>query len=255
MSERHFARVPAWRVEEFGALPSTQTSIKDRLASGEDVDGLVVRAAEQPAGRGRSDKTWASLPGGSYQSFAVLDRWDGALRRPSVTLILALHLAEELRSAGAAVTVKWPNDIYLGEGKLAGVLSEYSKRHLVVGIGLNVNNPVPTGASALKGWDVHYVNDLVLRAAHSALASAVRAVETDAAGSTLAERWSRLDHLAGRTVTVRAAEGTISGMALGVHTDGSLMVGTPTGTLGVHDGTVLKWTVPDQQMGDPERRL
>lgn len=250
MSDRHSAPVPAWRVEEFGALPSTQTLLKERLTAGDDVDGLVVRALEQPAGRGRSDKAWASPPGGSYQSFAVRDRWGGALMRPHVTLILALHLAEELRSAGAAVTVKWPNDLYLGEGKLAGVLSEYSKGHLVVGIGLNVNNPVPTRASALRGWDVHYVNELVLRAARAALESmalesTVGPTEPGTAGATLAARWALLDHLAGRDVTVRTAEGTVSGTALGVGADGALKVETSTGPVSVRDGTVLSWTAPE----------
>lgn len=231
--------LPEWRVEEYSALPSTQELIRQRLAAGEDVDGLVVRAAEQPAGRGQRAKPWASGPGGSYQSFALKDRWEGALSRPAITLLLAVHLAEALREAGARVSVKWPNDLYLGSGKVGGILSELLRSHLVVGVGVNVDNEVPAGAGALVGWELAYVNTLVLDAASACLSAAVLAGDTTAA--ELPTRLAPLDFLSGRTVVVRTARGDVSGRAAGVAADGALVVTTQEGKVALHSGTVLSW--------------
>lgn len=236
------APLPEWRIEEFGRLASTQTLLRERLAAGKAVHGSVIRALEQPAGRGRGGKSWASPRGGSYQSLAVQDRWQGALRRPGLTLALALQLAEDLRAAGAAASVKWPNDIYLGVGKLAGVLSEYVSGHLLIGIGMNVNNPVPNGAAVLRGWELGYVNELVLGAARAALVQAVKAGERGAASLRLVERLEPVDHLRGLDVEMRTAKGTITGRAAGVDVNGALLLATPTGTVSVSDGTVLAWT-------------
>lgn len=246
-------RLPAWRVERFDHLPSTQSFIKDRLRRGHDVHGLVVRTTEQGAGLGRGGKSWSSPPGGSYQSLALQDRWGGALRRPGLTLLLAVELAEELRAGGAHASVKWPNDVYLGEGKLAGVLSEYVRGHLVVGIGVNVSDPVQSAASSLGGWDVQFVNELVLRAAGAALLSAVeRSVQAagadavDHMGSAalpgLARRLKPLDYLAGRRVNVSTPGGAVLGVAAGVNDDGALLVGVTGQTITVTGGSVTDWS-------------
>ncbi len=237
-------------------MPSTQALVKQRLGTGEDVDGLVVRAVEQPAGQGRRGKAWASPPGGSYQTLAVRDRWDGALRASTLTLRIALCVAEELRAAGARTTVKWPNDVYLGEGKLAGVLCEYSRDHLVVGVGVNVNNPVPYGASSLTGWQLQFVSQLVLesvgravqehltdagRQATAALSTAeTEAGERGVGGGPLPARFMALDHLLGRAVTMRVSGGSVGtaqegspttvivrGVAAGIDDSGALLLSVP----------------------------
>lgn len=227
---------------EHGSLPSTQQFLKDRLTAGDDVDGLVIRAVEQPAGTGRRGKAWSSPPGGSYQSFAVKDRWDGALRQPGLTLLLAVELAEALRAAGAQALVKWPNDLYLGRGKLAGILSEYLGAHLIVGVGMNVANPVPESAAALVGWELSFVNALVLDAAHRALAAAVSG---EVAGTSLPRRLQPLDLLAGSFVTVQTPSGVITGTALGVLPGGALQIDGGAEVVSVVDGSVVAWRERD----------
>lgn len=230
--------LPAWRLEIFESLPSTQALMRERLEGGQRVDGLVIRAAEQLAGRGRRENAWASQVGGSYQTLALQDRWDGALRTPAITLRLAVALAEGLRDAGARATVKWPNDIYLGEGKLLGILSEYLRGHLLVGVGVNVNNPVPPGAAALAGWELEYVNELVLRGARAAIADLLTGAHD------LTERLEPLDHLRGRLVTVKTSRGVVTGVAEGADGDGAILVHADDGVIRVVDGTVLRWRSP-----------
>jgi BirA family biotin operon repressor/biotin-[acetyl-CoA-carboxylase] ligase len=231
--------LPPWRVEEHASLASTQQFLKQRLAGGEDVDGLVIRATEQPAGSGRRGKAWSSRPGGSYQSFAVRDRWAGGLRRPSLTLWSAVELAMAFRAHGAVVLVKWPNDLYLGGGKLAGVLSEHVNGHLVVGIGVNVNNSVPQSAAALTGWELPFVNALVLSAARRAL---TRCLSGGQAEAELPRRLAPLDQLALKHVTVKTPRGLVTGTALGVAPDGALLVRTTSEVVSVVDGSVVAWS-------------
>lgn len=265
--------LPEWRVEEFARLPSTQDAVKQRLGTDHDADGLVIRAAEQRSGVGQRGRVWMSALGGSYQSLALKDKWNGALKTPCLTLLVALCIAEELRASGAKATVKWPNDVYLGEGKLAGVLTEYTREHLVVGVGVNVNNPVPDGASALYGWKLEFVNGLVLDCVGKAVAEllgahADRHVADGSAGlgeglpsglreglravlgagertepentggrsddpvtpanvaslRSLSRRFSELDHLRGRTVSVSTKGSTLTGQATGVDSNGSLLI-------------------------------
>lgn len=228
---------PSWRVEVHAALPSTQRLLKDRLEAGDDVDGLVVRATEQEAGRGRRGNGWASAAGGSYQSLALLDRWEGGLRHGGITLLLAVELAEWLRAGGAPVMVKWPNDLYLDGGKLAGILTEYVRGHLVVGVGVNVTNPVPLGAASLAELDLAAVHAGVLAAARRAVEATVAA----AGDLRLPERLAPLDLLLGRTVTLSVTGGELTGEASGVRRDGALLVKVGDELKAVQDGSVRGW--------------
>src|SRR5262249_35818911 len=123
----------------------------------------VLVAEHQTAGRGRLDRTWASPPrSGLTMSAAVrLDRVDGS-RWPWIPLLAGLAVAAAVRSeAVLEATVKWPNDVVVGDRKLAGLLVERVESLTgplaVIGIGLNVTLraaelPVPTATSiALEG--------------------------------------------------------------------------------------------------------
>lgn len=230
------AALPAWRVERHERLPSTQATVRERLEAGREVDGLVVRAGEQTAGRGRREKGWDSPIGGSYQSLVVQDRWGGSLRDPAITLHLAVSLGESFREAGAKVSVKWPNDLYLGEGKLGGLLCEYVRGHLVVGVGINVANPAPPTGAALTGWELAFVDDLVLAAVRAGLEIALEGAPG------LAGRLEPLDHLRGRSVLVETATGLREGAYVGVDDEGALRLLADSGTVLVKSGTVRQWS-------------
>lgn len=113
-------------------------------------DGTLVWAEEQTAGRGRLGRTWLSPKGENlYVSWVVKQ-----LREPLFLAAAAASLAalETLREAADGSSppfyLKWPNDIYCGEAKIAGILSECvvreTLRGVVVGMGINVNSPEST---------------------------------------------------------------------------------------------------------------
>jgi len=103
-------------------------------------EGLVVVAEHQSAGRGRLDRSWSS-PARAGLTFSVLlrpavprDRW-GLLG-----LVTAVAAAGALRrQLDVAIEVKWPNDLVVGDRKLAGLLAEVVGDAVVVGIGINVS--------------------------------------------------------------------------------------------------------------------
>jgi BirA family biotin operon repressor/biotin-[acetyl-CoA-carboxylase] ligase len=112
--------------------------------------GTVITAEKQTAGRGRNGRAWASRQGGLF--FTVLERPRLAAvdyAQPSLTLQIAVARALSA-VCGVQARLRWPNDIYIDQRKIAGVITEISGEGdmidwLAGGVGINVNNPTPSG--------------------------------------------------------------------------------------------------------------
>ncbi|NUS96360.1 MAG: biotin--[acetyl-CoA-carboxylase] ligase, partial [Gemmatimonadaceae bacterium] len=138
----------ALRLPVVVALDSTQSTldVAHELAAAGAPSGTLVLADEQTAGRGRGGNRWRSTRGAGIWLTLVERELD-----PTVLGLLALRLgiaaAEALDPlADASIRVKWPNDLYIGRGKLAGILAEARWREAVpewvaVGMGVNVRAP------------------------------------------------------------------------------------------------------------------
>ena len=133
----------AWRrldvVEETG---STNADLLDRAATGEDIDGSVLLAEYQTAGRGRHGRHWSAPPRtqialsvGINGSSVPHTGWGWLPLATGVAVADALHAV-----AGVPAGLKWPNDVLVDGGKLAGILAEVAApaSAIVVGLGLNV---------------------------------------------------------------------------------------------------------------------
>ncbi|NLG10603.1 MAG: biotin--[acetyl-CoA-carboxylase] ligase [Coriobacteriaceae bacterium] len=127
------------------------------------VKPLVVISSEQTAGRGRLGRSWVSLPGGLYISFALQPQ--ATLQQATtLPLILALALRSVLQEfCTTKIHIKWPNDLLADTGKLCGILVETHNVPLaltetssdpwpilIVGIGINVNRPGIEGEKAYE---------------------------------------------------------------------------------------------------------
>ena len=105
--------------------------------------GSVYVADMQTAGRGRRGRAWES-PAGENLYFSLLLRPDFAPNTASMlTLVMAMAVAEGVRSYGADARIKWPNDIVLNGKKLCGILTELhlataGTYSVIVGVGVNV---------------------------------------------------------------------------------------------------------------------
>ena len=137
-------------VERHAILDSTNRLAARRAEEG-GPEGLVVRADRQDHGRGRRDRTWHSPLGGLW--FTIL------LRPPTLeglSLAAGLACVRAVRRLGVDASWRWPNDVYVGPRKLAGILAEgrlvgSEVASALVGVGLNVNLGLQDFPEELQG--------------------------------------------------------------------------------------------------------
>lgn len=233
-------RVIPLRILDFDTLPSSQDELRRRLLAGDDVHGLVVRAARQTAARGQRARDWQADRGGSYQTLAVRDPalTDGStlsILQPHAALTLALGLAEVLPVYGVQAGLKWPNDLFYCGKKLAGVLVEVVRGHLLIGVGMNVNNEVPDGATGLRGWDVDGVHMVVLEGLQRGLA------HLGNPAFRLSDAYAPFDLLLGERLELLTGGALHKGYGAGVDEQGQLWLSGPDGIAAHASGRLLRF--------------
>ncbi|MBF0341206.1 MAG: biotin--[acetyl-CoA-carboxylase] ligase [Magnetococcales bacterium] len=132
--------------ERYHFHPRLDSTNQQALSMGQSgaPEGTLVVADAQTRGRGRLGRSWCS-PAGENLYFSMLLRPPLPVHQaPRLTLVAGLATLEALRSAGVPGVLKWPNDVLVSGRKLAGILTEMATegeriRHVVVGIGVNVN--------------------------------------------------------------------------------------------------------------------
>lgn len=133
-----------WHAYVIPSLDSTNAEAL-RLLSSTPALPFYVLAERQTSGRGRRGRSWVS-PFGENIYYSLVLRIEGGMRQlEGMSLAVGLALLQVVRDHGvSSAGLKWPNDVLVGERKLAGVLLELSGDpadvcHVVIGIGLNVN--------------------------------------------------------------------------------------------------------------------
>jgi BirA family biotin operon repressor/biotin-[acetyl-CoA-carboxylase] ligase len=198
--------------------------------------GTVVCADSQTGGRGRMGRRWESPPGVNLYFSLLLRPPLGPLHAPQLTLVTAIALAAAVEEcSGLRASLKWPNDLYLGGRKAAGILAEMSAdpdrlRHVVIGVGLNVNaesHDFPetirgkaTSLKVLTGRTFRRVE--VLARFLDSFADCYGAFLSGGFGALMPE-WVRRDALAGKHVLLRYREEEARGKALGVDESGMFL--------------------------------
>jgi len=146
-------------VPQLIVLDSTASTMDDahRLASAGALAGTVVLADRQTSGRGRAGRRWASESGQGIW-MTLIERPNDVAAVDVLSLRLGLRAARALdRFAESPVRLKWPNDLYVDDAKLAGILVEARWRAnrvdwVAIGIGVNVRPPIDVEhAASLEG--------------------------------------------------------------------------------------------------------
>jgi BirA family transcriptional regulator, biotin operon repressor / biotin---[acetyl-CoA-carboxylase] ligase len=235
-----------WEVRRFDEIDSTNTYLRSEARLGAP-EGLVAVAEHQTAGRGRLDRRWEAPPGASLlMSVLFRPEFDQA-ELHLCTVAVALAAAEACAEvAGVTAQVKWPNDLMVGDAKLAGVLAETEFSGddcaVVVGIGINVAWPGPpdVGGTCLDLHSDGPVERSALLTGVLASLATRRALLDHAEGrrQVAAELQERCTTL-GRPVRVEMATGTVVGMALDIDDAGHLRVQTESGVRSVSAGDVV----------------
>jgi BirA family biotin operon repressor/biotin-[acetyl-CoA-carboxylase] ligase len=124
----------------FRLTDSTNERAKELARAGAP-GGLVVTAGEQSAGRGRQERSWFGLAGASLLYSALLRPYDGDPLLPLAVPLAVCEAAEAV--APVRCQVKWPNDVWIEQRKVAGILIEArpDRGWAVIGVGVNVALP------------------------------------------------------------------------------------------------------------------
>jgi len=224
-------QIPDFTVEVLPQVDSTNTELMRRARAG-SLEPVLLVAETQTAGRGRLGRDWhssaAADPGASL-TFSLglplqIADWSGLSLAVGVSVVQSLHPDLQL---------KWPNDVWLQDRKLAGILIETTSvgatRYAVIGVGINIAPRDAGGLATTPAWLQELLPDIdapqTLQRLAAPLVLAVKRFEAQGFASFLPVFESR-DALAGRSVTL--SDGT-TGQARGVDGSGALLVHTSAG--------------------------
>lgn len=223
-------------------IDSTNQYLMDRISQLQSGDACV--AEYQQAGRGRRGRKWFS-PFGANLYLSMFWRLEqGPAAAIGLSLVIGIVMAEVLRDLGAEqVRVKWPNDLYLQDRKLAGILVELTGKtgdaaQIVIGAGINL---------AMRNVETDVINQGWINLQEAGLTVdrntlAVRLIAKLRAALVLFEqeglspylsRWEKLDNFINRPVKLIIGDKEIFGISRGIDTQGALLL--------EQDGIIKPW--------------
>lgn len=223
-------------------IDSTNQYLLDRLNTLHSGDACV--AEYQQAGRGRRGRKWFSPFGANLYLSMYWRLEQGPAAAIGLSLVIGIVMAEVLQSLGAdKVRVKWPNDLYLQDRKLAGILVELTGKtgdaaQIVIGAGINLAMRKVEADVVNQGWiNLQEAgikidrNTLAVRLINE-LRTALQLFEQEGLVPYL-PRWDRLDNFIHRPVKLIIGEKEIFGISRGIDIQGALLL--------EQDGTIKPW--------------
>ncbi|MGK3116769.1 bifunctional biotin--[acetyl-CoA-carboxylase] ligase/biotin operon repressor BirA [Candidatus Pantoea formicae] len=223
-------------------IDSTNQYLLDRMD--QLISGYACIAEYQQAGRGRRGRKWFSPFGANLYLSMYWRLEQGPAAAMGLSLVIGIVMAEVLQSLGAPdVRVKWPNDLYLNDRKLAGILVELTGKtgdaaQIVMGAGVNLVMRTDNASEINQGWinlqeagvEINR-NELAAKIINS-LREALPIFERDGLASFV-DRWDALDNFINRPVKLLIGDREVHGIARGIDKQGGLLL--------EQDGEVKSW--------------
>ena len=249
------------RILSYDETDSTNRIARELIAEG-CPSGTVVRAEKQSGGRGQYGRVFSSPSGGLYFSLVLRPDLPPEFL-PLVTLATGLACREVIAAeTGLATMIKWPNDLYLADRKVAGILCEsVPELHssslppsawVIIGVGLNVNSglddfspalhPIITTLSVCSG-KTYDLNSFLIQLVE-AISEKVGLLQVDR--SRVLAQWQEHDYLLDRKVMYTAGSVSLAGTGHGIGPEGGyrlrdasgIVHSIKSGQLKPHDQTV-----------------
>ena len=231
-------------------IDSTNRYLNNKSVDGAS-SGYLVLAEQQTKGKGRQGRRWIS-PTATNLTLSLLWRFQqGAAQLGCLSLFIAVAIVRALKKIGIDdAGVKWPNDIYWNNKKLAGILLEMrgelsGPSAVVIGIGLNISMPatIEETKNIEQPWvDLEtIVGKKIERNKFTALIiNALFDVIREAAEqqSNLLDEWQQMDILKNKNIEVHFADKIIHGIGQGINRDGALIVRHNNKDIICHSGDV-----------------
>jgi BirA family biotin operon repressor/biotin-[acetyl-CoA-carboxylase] ligase len=205
-------------------------------------EGTVVIAELQTGGRGRLGRKWISPEGGIWLSIIIKPKIQ-LMYASRITLLAGVAVAKIIRSYGLAARIKWPNDVLIDGKKICGILTEMEAEmdmieYCVVGIGIDANVDTEAfpedyreSSTSLKkelGHEivrVKFVQELLLE-----FDELYQKFLKDRFSSIL-EEWRNMSDTIGEWVKITTQSRTLYGEAIGIDSEGALIIETSDGRL------------------------
>ncbi|VVN34506.1 bifunctional biotin--[acetyl-CoA-carboxylase] ligase/biotin operon repressor BirA [Pseudomonas fluorescens] len=220
-----------WPVLVFDSIDSTNAEALRAIERGQAAPFLVL-AERQTAGRGRRGRKWAS-PFAENIYYSLVLRIEGGMRQlEGLSLVVGLAVMQALRELGISTAgLKWPNDVLVGQKKIAGILLELvgdpaDVCHVVLGVGINVNMQMTDEVDQqwtsmrLESGKVFDRNQLV--AALGERLQAYLSRHQVGGFSAIQAEWEQNHLWQGRAVSLIAGVNQIDGEVLGIDSQGAL---------------------------------
>lgn len=228
-------------IHHFETVESTNSLAADMAAQGAG-HGTVIYAEQQTGGRGRGGREFLSPAGGLYFSLILKPELDNQ-DLPLITLAAGVGICKAIKKiADVNVQLKWPNDLYLSDRKLAGILTESGPirsgagpEFLVIGVGMNVKTDPDQFPSPLRSKVIslyHHTGsgadiEVLLESFVEAILYAAHRLAVDRDG--LLADWRTMDYLQGRKLEYVNHNGVTAATAVGLAHDGRYVIRDQTG--------------------------
>jgi birA, biotin-[acetyl-CoA-carboxylase] ligase region/BirA biotin operon repressor domain len=241
-AERIQREVEYGNVAVLPVIDSTNQYLLERFSELQSGDACV--AEYQQAGRGRRGRKWFSPFGANLYLSMYWRLEQGPAAAIGLSLVIGIIMAEVLQSLGAdKVRVKWPNDLYLNDRKLAGILVELTGKtgdaaQIVIGAGVNLtmrrveNDVVNQGWINLQEAGISIDRNTLAVRLIKELRDALDLFEQEGLAPYLS-RWEKLDNFIHRPVKLIIGDKEIFGISRGIDTQGALLL--------EQDGVIKPW--------------
>ena len=231
------------RLDVVAQTGSTNADLLARAASGIDIGGSVLIAEHQTAGRGRHGRVWSAAPRAQVTmsvGVSTVDvptsTWGWLSLAAGVAVVDAVSGLIE----GATAGLKWPNDVLVDGGKLAGILAEVVRPAIVIGLGLNVTQAPQDVAGATSLLQLGVAPDRQRLAGNLLRELGGRIVQWRSADPMLAADYRARSLTIGSRVRAQLPGGDeVIGTARDVDERGQLCLDTDGGRVVVSAGDVL----------------
>jgi BirA family biotin operon repressor/biotin-[acetyl-CoA-carboxylase] ligase len=219
-------------------------------------EGTAVIADSQTKGKGRMQRLWHSPPGSNIYTSILLRPNFKPDQAPQISIAAGVAVAEILSQyCPGQVQLKWPNDVLLNKKKLSGILAQMKTSadgidFVVLGIGINVNigykqlpseiQSIATSLAIETGREIDRLELII--SLYENIAKWYKEL-AQRGFDAIKEKWLNLAPMIGRQVQVRFCSEGVSGEALGLDDDGSLIILTvnnETVKVSAGDATILK---------------
>lgn len=230
-----------WTLIALDSVGSTNDEALRRADAGAP-EGTVVWAREQSGGRGRRGRNWSSPIGNLYSS-TILRPTCPAQRAAELGFVAALAVGD-LMPADRSVRLKWPNDVLVDGGKVAGILLESAigqdgrVEHVVAGIGVNVAFAPQLPEMRYPGAALGGTVETALEGLTRALAARLAQWRREGFDAVRREWLAKAGPL-GAEVDVRLGEGLVRGRFAGLDREGALLLDTAEGPRKIVSGELL----------------